>query len=383
MDRRRFLANGVAGTTLLSSFLGSRAPLRAEQYSRADWQTERAGLSRKWLELLGNFPDAKCPLAPKMKKVDVKDGITRYHVSFSAEANDRVTAWLLVPETAKPKSNPAIICVHATTRGTGKDRAAGLAGKWPTDPPDKPAASRAYGLELARWGYVTLSIDLLGDGERIADGLYDSRAFYRRHPEWSIIGKNTWDVTRSVDFLETLDLVDSKRIGCVGHSLGGHTSLFAAAFEPRLAASCCNCGVLAWFTDLQDKHHWARPESAILKDGPPALAYVYIKKFSRFYDPGNTDPVPVDFESLMMMAAPRPLLIMANEPEVAGYHLVDKVAQARKVYHTLGAGDRLALFSFSGGHNYPPVAKRHSFNWLDRWLDHTPAVPTIWPNESV
>ena len=382
MDRRRFLAGGVAGTTLLSLGTG-RNSLRAEHASHADWQTERAELSRKWLELLGNFPGAKCPLAPEMKKVDVKDGITRYHVSFSSETNDRVTAWLLVPEAARPKSNPAIICVHATTRGTGKDRAAGLARKWPADPPDKPPASRAYGLELARWGYVTLSIDLLGDGERVAEGLYDSRAFYRRHPDWSIIGKNTWDVTRSVDFLETLDLVDNKRIGCVGHSLGGHTSLFSAAFEPRLAASCCNCGVLAWFTDLQDPYHWARPESAILKDGPPALAYVYIKNISRFYEPGSTRQVPVDFESLMMMAAPRPLLIMANEPEVADYHLVDKVAQAEEIYRALGAGDRLDLFSFPGGHNYPPVAKRHSFNWLDRWLDHTPAVPTIWPNESV
>ena len=135
MDRRRFLAGGVAGTTLLSLGTG-RNSLRAEHASHADWQTERAELSRKWLELLGNFPGAKCPLAPEMKKVDVKDGITRYHVSFSSETNDRVTAWLLVPEAARPKSNPAIICVHATTRGTGHERAAGLAWKWPADPPD-------------------------------------------------------------------------------------------------------------------------------------------------------------------------------------------------------------------------------------------------------
>jgi len=37
------------------------------------------------------------------------------------------------------------------------------------------------------------------------------------------------------------------------------------------------------------------------------------------------------------------------------------------------------MFSFPGPHNYPPVAKRHSFNWFDRWLGHVPAVPTIWP----
>jgi dienelactone hydrolase len=30
---------------------------------------------------------------------------------------------------------------------------------------------------------------------------------------------------RSVDFLETLDFVDPKHIGCVGLSLGGHTAV--------------------------------------------------------------------------------------------------------------------------------------------------------------
>lgn len=381
MDRRKFLISGAGGATVFSRF-GTPCSLGSENQAGGDWQARRERLTRRWLDLLGEFPQQKCQLAPKMRKIEQKDGITRYHVSFAAEPEDRITAWLLVPEVAKRGGNPVIICVHGTTRGTGKDRTVGLAGKWPHDPPDKPSTSRAYGLELARWGYLTLNIDLLGDGERAGDGLYDSRAFYRRHPEWSIIGKNTWDVIRSVDYLQTLDCVDPKRIGCVGHSLGGHTALFSAAFEPRLAASCCNCGVLAWFTELQDKYHWARPESGIRKDGPPALAYVYIKRFARYYR-ADAEPVPVDFDSLMMLAAPRPLLIMANEPEVVDYRLAEKVGQAGEHYRHLGAGDRPMLFSFPGGHNYPPVAKRHSFNWFDRWLDHTPAVPTLWPGIAI
>jgi len=85
----------------------------------------------------------------------------------------------------------------------------------------------------------------------------------------------------------------------------------------------------------------------------------------------------------MMMVAPRPLLIQCTEDEAARDDSVGKFAAASEVYRALGVGDRIALFTFPGDHNYPPVAKRHSFAWLDRWLDHTPAVPTIWPGVAI
>jgi len=366
MDRRSFLLQGLGGTALVP-LLARHRIIASEDQPESDWPNRRKAIRRRWLELLGPFPDKKCPLEPTMRKVAHGSGITRYHVSYASEPDDRVTAWLLVPDSAKKEGNPVVICVHGTTRGSGKDRTVGLAGHWPHDPPDPPETSRSYGLELARRGYVTLNVDMLGDGQRAKDGLYDSRAFYRRHPQWSIVGKYTWDVIRSVDYLETLDLVDSKRIGCLGHSLGGHTTAFAAAFEPRLAASCSNCGVLSWFTKLQDRYHWARPESGILEDGPPALALIYIKKFARYYRTGAGE-APIDFDSLFMLAAPNPLLIMSCEPEVDDYRLVDKVDRARRVYRELGAEERLDLFSFPGGHNFPPAAKRVAFQWFDRWL---------------
>jgi dienelactone hydrolase len=99
---------------------------------------------------------------------------------------------------------------------------------------------------------VTLSIDLLTDGERVEPGeeVMQSRPFYARHPEWSIVGKNTWDIMRSVDFLQTLDFVVPAQIGCIGLSLGGHTAVFAGAFEPRLAATISVGGVLDWHRQL-------------------------------------------------------------------------------------------------------------------------------------
>ena len=250
MSRRKVLELGLPG--LGGAALFPKVGLAAEK-SRATkaetdpgllWPGRRKKIERAWLDLLGDFPTEIPALRPVMKKVAQEDGITRYHVSFQAESDDRVTAWLLVPDAAYKKPTPAIVCLHSTTWGSGKDSTIGLSGRRPVDPPRDPQVGAASGLELARHGFVTLSIDLLTDGERIKpdERVMDTRGFYLKHPEWSIIGKSIWDVMRSVDFLQTLDFVDHEQIGCTGWSLGGHTALFAAAFEPRITATISNGG---------------------------------------------------------------------------------------------------------------------------------------------
>jgi dienelactone hydrolase len=248
--RRELLALGtpaLAGALLcpnigLSAEEGGGATALSEIQPEKPWSDRRKEVERRWLDLLGDFPTEIPKLRPEMKEVAKDDGITRYHVTFQAEHNDRVTAWLLVPDAAREKPTPAIICIHSTTFGSGKDSTIGLSGRRAIDPPRDPKIGAAYGLELARHGFVTLSIDLLTDGERIHPGkrVMDTRRLYLEHPEWSIVGKNTWDIMRSVDFLRTLDFVDQKHIGCTGWSLGGHTALFGAAFDPRITATISN-----------------------------------------------------------------------------------------------------------------------------------------------
>ncbi len=410
---------------LILLVLGASQPAAAQERS-GPWPEQRAQIERGWLELLGDFPSEIPELKPTIRKVTFEPGcpserlskpqlqvlkeqmaeedgsIERYHVSFQTEADDRVTAWLLVPKEAFQQETPAMICIHSTTKGAGKDQVIGLSGKTALNLPDTSEGGRSYGLYLARHGYVTLSIDLLTDGERVEPGEapLQSRPFYERNPEWSIVGKNTWDIMRSVDFLETLDFVDSNHIGCIGLSLGGHTAVFAGAFEPRIAATVSIGGVLDWHRGTE---HWSREKGK----------YIYIKKYRPYID--NPDlQVPADFDELMMMVAPRPLLILSSEwefynrrgllkkcLEVAQVYLnwkdtegLPSVLEARKnrksyakslSYYKersdyspekvdrdiglLGAGDCFTWFSYPGGHSFPPVARAYTFAWLDRWLD--------------
>jgi dienelactone hydrolase len=437
-SRRELLALGVpalAGAALgASPGQAAGAPVKtADDGTGAAWPARRKKIERAWLDLLGEFPAEVPSLEPVMKKVAEEDGITRYHVSFQAEPGDRVTAWLLVPDSARKKPAPAIICIHSTTWGAGKNSTAGLSGRRPADPPTGDASGRANGLLLARHGYVTLCIDLLTDGERIApdERVMDTRSFYLKNPEWSMVGKNIWDAMRSVDFLQTLDFVDPKQIGCTGWSLGGHSSVFAAAFDPRITATVSNGGVLDWHLPSQS---WSRKPTSWTpwKKGDPETnspvmerrfgfktnsgPYTYIKKFRPYIDDPKKS-VPTDFDELMMLVAPRPLLIISSEWEFYSHNTLPKCLETLKVYLNwkdteglpsvvqarqeragydktleyydfnyeipaekmpgmlakIGAGDCFSWFSFPGGHSYPPMAQQLSFAWFDRWLGHTPA----------
>lgn len=423
---------GLGGRTAATIGVVLILPLLGEVRSAATgdsqpWPERRAAIERAWLDLLGDFPAEIPPLNPIISKVTFEPGcpterltseqlevlqeqlaeedgaIERYHVSFQTEADDRVTGWLLVPEGVDAQNPaPAMICIHSTTRGSGKDATIGLSGRTPVDPPDTTEGGRSYGLHLARHGYVTLSIDLLTDGERIEPGakVLDSRPFYQRHPEWSIVGKNTWDIMRGVDFLQTLDFVDPDHIGCIGLSLGGHTAVFAGAFEPRIAATVSIGGVLDWH---RPGEHWARSRGV----------YIYIEKFRPYIDDPDL-PVPVDFDELMMLVAPRPMLILSSEWEFYNRrNLLDKCLAVAQVYREwrdvdglpsvmdarrgrqsyektlsyykersdispeqmetqlrrIGAGDCFTWFSYPGGHSFPPVVRAYTLAWLDRWLD--------------
>ena len=437
--RRQFLemsAPALAGATLstnAASVARGETPA-TDQSPELPWPEQRKRIERKWLDLLGDFPKDVPGLRIEMKEVERREGITRYHVSFQAEEDDRVAAWLLVPDAARKKPTPAIICLHSTTWGSGKDQVIGLSGKRPVDPPPDAQAGRHYGLTHAQHGFVTLSIDALTDGERIEPKrrVMDTRGFYLKHPEWSIVGKMIWDCMRSVDFLQTLDFVAPDQIGVTGLSMGGHYALFAAAFEPRIAAAVPNGGVLNWHRHTT---HWSREptdnnwrpwEQGVDKPTNNARLekrfgfktnsgpYIYIKKFRPYID-DPTLPLTVNFGDLMAMVAPRPLLVISTEQEFYRHHFFENAPRAMKAYtnwrdaeglpsvlnarqerlgyaetleyyetqHNIkpskiaqqfsefGAGDCFSWFSFPGGHGLPGVARRMSFAWFDRWLGRT------------
>ena len=313
---------------------------------------------------LGPAPVSKPPLSPEtLETVSLPGNLERRGLlRYQGEQGEWIPAYLFVPPGLRGRA-PAVICPHQTVQEARREPA-GLAGN--------PRLHMA--LELARRGFVTLTYDALCFGERHdpASGHYgEAIAFYRKHPEWSLMGKMAWDLGRAVDYLETLDFVDARRIGSIGHSHGGYTTLFAMALDDRIAAGASSCG---FDTFRHDGNVWRWSHATALI---PRLGFFVSSPYidMRFYSgvpDSETVATPLDMHYVLALIAPRPLFLSTSDEDNvfpnAGWSARQSLARLEPVYQLLGAGDRLGSFYFRGGHGFPPEAAERAYEWLDRWL---------------
>ena len=168
--------------------------------------------------------------------------------------------------------------------------------------------------------------------------------------------KAIWNNMCAIDLLVSLPEVDAARIGCIGHSLGGHNTMFTAVFDTRIRALVSNCG----FTSFP-KYYGGKLKGWTSKTYMPLIASKYDLQPRK---------VPFDFPEVVAAFAPRAFL--ASSPlhddnfEVSG--VKDCIAAARPVYELLGAKDKLAANYPDCKHDFPPEVRQVAYAWLDRWL---------------
>jgi dienelactone hydrolase len=231
---------------------------------------------------------------------------------------------------------PAVLCLHQTTR-FGKDEPAGVRG----------GSDLKYALELAERGYVVLVPDYPTFGEH----QYDFKT-QKTYASGSM--KAVWDNIRAVDVLETLPNVDRKRLGVIGHSLGGHNAMFTALFEPRLKVIVSSCGFTTFRKD--DLPSWTGPTYM------PRIASEFGNDVKR---------MPFDFDEIVACFAPRAFLACAAEQDddfdVSGVR--DIIATASPVYRLYGHPEHLAAYYPPAKHSFPPDARKKAYEFLDRMLN--------------
>src|SRR5205807_193368 len=54
--------------------------------------------------------------------------------------------------------------------------------------------------------------------------------------------KAIWDNIRGLDLLESLPFVNKRKLGAIGHSLGGHNAIYTAVFDQRIRVIVSSCG---------------------------------------------------------------------------------------------------------------------------------------------
>jgi dienelactone hydrolase len=303
------------------------------------------------LNRLGHFP-TRVPLKQTIEEAIDEGEYMRVLVTYMVEEEERVSAWLLIPQAAMPAGGwPGILAIHQHGGNfeLGKSELVGLAG----DP------LYAYGRQLCQRGYVVLCPDMLCFEERRpaqelrqAQQALNGANYERFEATMRLINgsclqtKYLHDLICAVDLLTNLPNVNPARVGAIGHSLGGQETLWLTWYDARIRAAVSSCG----FSLLR----------AIVRDS--------INHNFAAYVPGMLDVG--DMDALVTALAPCAFLLTAGESDpifpIDGVHFL--VEQAQHAYAQAGVSERFQALLFPAGHTFPDTVQAEAYAFLDRWL---------------
>jgi hypothetical protein len=180
--------------------------------------------------VVANWHDAdgqtKIDLKPTVLASERLESFTRKELEIDSRPDRRIKVVLTIPDGAKPRATPAVVCIH----GHGGNRNIVYTA-------DSPY--HAFAATLACSGYVTLSTDV---GQHMVQD--ENR---------SLMGERLWDLIRVVDLAVAMPEVDPQRIGCAGLSLGGEMAMWLGAMDTRVSATVSS-GFLTTMENLREGH---------------------------------------------------------------------------------------------------------------------------------
>jgi len=324
-----------------------------------DWLKRRGEILDGMQAVMGRLPgsEKRCPLDVRVEEEVDRGSYVRRLITYASEPGSRVPAYLSIPKSVLKgdgKRARAVLCLHATDDVVGHGIVVGLG--------DRP--NRQYASELAERGYVTLAPN------------YPLLAKYR--PDLEALGwesgtlKAVWDNIRGLDLLESLPFVAPGGFGAIGHSLGGHNSVYTAAFDDRIKAIVSSCGLDSYLDYYGgDEKVWMPQKGWTQARYMPRLAAYR----------GHLGDIPFDFHEIIGALAPRHVLIIA--PLKDGNFRPDSVdriaAAAMAVYKLQGHPERLRVEHPDCEHDFPDAMRQAAYALFDsalpvakeetRWVD--------------
>ncbi len=319
--------------------LDARDRVMAQVRTKDDAERRRAEVRARVLKSIGGLPAWNGPLQVRETGRLQGDGYVIEKVIFQSLPGILIPANVYRP--AAPGKYPGILVPSGHTQ-EGKPEPQWLAAN------------------LARKGYVALTYDPIGQGEREQTYLpLLGRAFSggggNEHLELGarnlLIGQSVaryfiHDARRAVDYLVSRPDVDRERLAVTGCSGGGAITLYVAALEPRMKAAAAGCFISTYRTLFTG----STPDSEMA--------------LPRFLANG------LDTADLFTLAAPLPWLLMATTedyfPPAGAKPVYD---EARRIYELYGAGDRIRYAVGPGPHGTPRESREEIYGWMNRWLN--------------
>ncbi|MCA9083490.1 MAG: acetylxylan esterase [Planctomycetaceae bacterium] len=341
--------------------------------SRTAWEQRQRELKQRVLVATGLWPmPERTPLKPVIHGKVVRDGFTVEKVYFESLPGHFVTGLLFRPEKVTGKV-PGVLCPHGHG-GRQQDYGEANMAKLIESGAELHAESGRFPklarcAQLARMGCVSFIFDMLGyvDSQQVSYELAhryaDRRPEFENPERWgfyspqaearlqSILGLQTWNGIRALDFLAELPDVDAGRLGVTGGSGGGTQTILLGAVDERPIVAFPN-GMVS--TSMQGG--CTCENCSLLRIGT-----------------GNVE--------LAALFAPRPQA-MTSANDWTKEMMTKGYPQLRQLYAMLGVPDDVyceEMLHFP--HNYNAVTRRIMYSWMNRYLNlgfEDPIVEQDW-----
>ena len=302
-----------------------------------------------------------------------RDGYKAQKIAFNINAYSRITAYLLIPDGKGPFPTVNALHDHGAHLFIGKEKM--IRPFFTPEEQDAPAKqalcqeilddadawarqlydSQYVGDYLAKHGYVVFSADAPMWGERGRKEGVDRNKYDLIAGNMMMLGRDlsafmTYDDIASTEFLASLPMVDAKRIGCVGCSMGAYRSWMLSALSDRIKAGASICWMIT--TDAQLTRRFGRKENGGFANCIPGL---------RQY---------LDYPHIASLACPKPMLFINGTKDklfpVPGVE--DAFAEMHKVWKSQGADNLLDTELWEIPHSCGLKAQEKMLEFLDKNL---------------
>lgn len=215
------------------------------------------------------------------------------------------------------------------------------------------------------WAQLAVRRGYIGCVYAASDERDDTQAYQDLYPDFDFTAlmRRAWGASRVVDYLFTRKEVNQRQIAITGHSRNGKQSLWAAAFDERIAAvvssSCGTGGIAPW--RYGDPQYYSETLDIVAGFNPqwfhPRLRFFF----------GREDKLPVDQNLLISLIAPRIALFHYSnvEQELNPWSNEQCYRSVKKVYDFLGVPDHIGILPRMGEHEVASRDIERCIDFLD------------------
>jgi len=264
------------------------------------------------------------PIAAKILREKKTEGLIIRLLNIKS-CSFQSRAYLIFPRNIKGPQ-PAILCLHG--HHTFIEDVVGLR---------RSPFGVDFGIRLAKRGFVVFAPEIPYSKDMATEDLISLNLIMAGR---SLTGMRVSLLRAFLDYLSGLPFVDSKRIGCVGWSMGGGLTLYLAAIDKRIKVAA----ISSYFGTFKD-------------------TFMRRRQSTDNYIPGILQVG--EMHDIACLIAPRPLWIEGgeNDPEFPEESFLKAVRELELCYK--GHEDRLHWYLIPGGHRFGGQGLEE---WFEKWL---------------